>query len=146
MTAGVTQVTAYQPSGGPFLPGHSTSPTKHFRFRVPGVLITSAGTDPDRLSVTRSPRGVRRQVPTQAALSPERPTATWDRTLAEITRRRLPVRGLRAFPSVKHKRSGWGLASTTAPAPSPPPHRPMRSPSSPHPRPPRPSERDEATA
>ena len=41
---------------------------------------------------------------------PDRLASAWDRTLAEILRRLLPVRRLRAFPRVvKRKMSNWGL-------------------------------------
>ncbi|MET7348473.1 hypothetical protein [Streptomyces mirabilis] len=68
---------------------------------------------------------MRRQVPARAASSPERLAAAWDRTLAEITRRLLPVRRLRAFPRVvKRKMSNWGLKRAhhrTWPQPAAPP-------------------------
>jgi hypothetical protein len=68
--------------------------------------------DPDRLSSTRSPRIVRRQVTTtgQAAFPPEPPARTLARMTGEIAERLLPTRRLRAFPRVvKRKMSSFGV-------------------------------------
>ena len=80
-----------------------------------------AGTDPDRISFTRTLRLVRRQVTAQAAFPPSRLARALSRALAEIQRHLLTRRPRHNPRVIKRKMSNWKLKRAqhrAAPQPS----------------------------
>ncbi|MGY4967499.1 hypothetical protein [Streptomyces sp. 900105245] len=69
-----------------------------------------AGLDPDRISFTRTLNAARRNVTSQAALSPSRLHQGQTRTTSELLERLLPPRRRRSNPRViKRKMTNWHL-------------------------------------